>query len=212
MKVLIADDHAVVRRGVRQILSDSFKTLLIGEAQNSQEILKLVREQDWDIAVLDISMPGRNGLEALKELKQVRPKLPVLILTTHSEEQYAMRVLKAGAAGYMTKESAPERLIEAIRKIIEGGKYISSSLAEILAANVGTDAEKQPHENLSDREYEVLYLIASGKTVGEIADELSLSVKTISTYRTRILEKMVMKTTAQLTHYVISNNLTDYNI
>jgi DNA-binding NarL/FixJ family response regulator len=212
MKVLIADDHAVVRRGVRQILSDSFKTLLIGEAQNSQEILNLVREQDWDIAVLDISMPGRNGLEALKELKQVRPKLPVLILTTHSEEQYAMRVLKAGAAGYMTKESAPERLIEAIRKIIEGGKYISSSLAEILAANVGTDAEKQPHENLSDREYEVLYLIASGKTVGEIADELSLSVKTISTYRTRILEKMVMKTTAQLTHYVISNNLTDYNI
>lgn len=207
MKVLIADDHAVVRRGVRQILSDAFKTLLIGEAQNSQEILNLVREQDWDIAVVDISMPGRNGLEALKELKQIRPKLPVLILTTHSEEQYAIRVLKAGAAGYMTKESAPERLIEAIRKVIKGGKYISSSVAEILAVNVGTDAEKQPHENLSDREYQVLYLIASGKTVGEIADELSLSVKTISTYRARILEKMGMKTNAQLTHYVISNNL-----
>jgi DNA-binding NarL/FixJ family response regulator len=207
MKVLIADDHAVVRRGLKQILSDAFETLVVGEAQNAQETLDLVREQDWDLAVLDISMPGRNGLEALKQLKRMRPKLPVLILTTYSEEQYAIRVLKAGAAGYMTKESAPERLIEAIRKVTKGGKYISSSVAEILAASVVIDAEKSPHENLSDREYQVLYLIASGETVGEIANELSLSVKTISTYRTRILEKMGMKTNSQLTHYVISNNL-----
>jgi DNA-binding NarL/FixJ family response regulator len=208
MKVLIADDHAIVRRGVRHILSDAFETLMVGEAQNTQETLQLVREQDWDIAVLDISMPGRNGLEALKELKQMRPKLPVLILTTHSEEQYAIRVLIAGAAGYMTKESAPERLIEAIRKVTKGGKYISPAVAEILAAHVGMDSKKQPHENLSDREYQVLCLIASGKTVGEIARQLSLSVKTISTYRARILEKMAMKTNSQLTHYVISNNLT----
>jgi two-component system invasion response regulator UvrY len=207
MKVLIADDHAIVRRGLIQILSDAFETLVIGEAQNTQETLHLVREQDWDIAVLDISMPGRNGIEALKELKQMRPKLPVLILTTHSEEQYAVRVLKAGAAGYMTKESAPECLIDAIRKVTKGGKYISSAVGEILAASIGIDAKKPPHESLSDREYQVLRLIASGKTVGEIADELSLSVKTISTYRARILEKMVMKTNAQLTHYVISNNL-----
>jgi two-component system, NarL family, invasion response regulator UvrY len=207
MKVLIADDHAVVRRGLKEILSDAFETLLIGEAQNTQETLNLVCEQDWDIVVLDISMPGRSGLEALRQLKKIRPKLPVLILTTYSEEQYALRVLKAGAAGYMTKESAPERLVGAIRKVTKGGKYISLSVAEILAASIGIDAEKPPHENLSDREYQVLCLIASGKTVGEIADELSLSVKTISTYRARTLDKMVMKTNAQLTHYVISNNL-----
>jgi len=207
MKVLIADDYPITRCGLKQILSDAFEILVVGEAQNTQETLKLVREQDWDIAVLDISMPGRNGIEALKELKQIRPKLPVLILTTHSEEQYAIRVLKAGAAGYMTKESAPERLIEAIRKVTKGEKYISSSVAEILAANIGIDAKNPLHETLSDREYEVLCLIASGKTVGEIAGELSLSVKTISTYRARILEKMMMKTNAQLTRYVIINNL-----
>lgn len=207
MKVLIADDHAIVRLGLKGILSDVFETLFIGEARNTPETLNLVREENWDIVVLDISMPGRNGLEALKELKQMRPNLPVLILTTHSDEQYAMRVLKAGAAGYLTKESAPERLIEAIQKIIKGGKYISQPVAEILAASLHVDAEKQPYENLSDREYQVLYMIASGKTVGEIADQLSLSVKTISTYRARILEKMGMKTNAQLTHYVISNNL-----
>lgn len=207
MKVLIADDHAVVRHGLKQILSDAYKTFVFGEARNAQETLNLVREQNWDIAVLDISMPGRSGLEALKELKKMRPNLPVLILTTHSEEQYAIRVLKAGAAGYMNKESAPEHLIEAIRKVTKGGKYISSAVADILAANINIDAEKPPHENLSDREYQVLCLIASGKTVGEIADELSLSVKTISTYRARVLEKMGMKTNAQMTHYFISNNL-----
>ncbi len=209
MKVLIADDHAVVRRGLKHILADEYKTLIVGEAENAQKALELARLEDWDVVVLDISMPGRNGLEALKELKQTRPRLPVLILTSHAEEQYAIRVLKAGAAGYMTKESAPEHLIEAIRKITGGGKYISPLVAEILASTIGVDFEKQPHENLSDREYQIMSLIASGKTVGEIAGELSLSVKTISTYRARILEKMQMKTNAQLTHYFISNNLSE---
>ncbi|MET0753541.1 MAG: response regulator transcription factor [Pyrinomonadaceae bacterium] len=209
MKVLIADDHAVVRRGLKHILADEYKTLTVGEAENAQKALELACRQDWDVVVLDISMPGRNGLEALKELKQTRPRLPVLILTSHAEEQYAIRVLKAGAAGYMTKESAPEHLIEAIRKITAGGKYISPLVAEILATTISVDFEKQPHENLSDREYQILSLIASGKTVGEIAEELSLSVKTISTYRARILEKMQMKTNAQLTHYFISNNLSE---
>jgi DNA-binding NarL/FixJ family response regulator len=208
MRVLIADDHAILRHGLKQILADEFQTLTVGEAQNAQEALSLAREQDWDIIVLDISMPGKSGLEALKELKRIRPKIPVLVLTTYSEEQYAIRVLKAGASGYMTKESAPEHLIEAVRKVIEGGRYISSGLADILAASVDVNIEKQPHESLSDREYQVLCLIASGKTVSEIAVELSLSVKTISTYRTRVLEKMRMKTNAQLTHYAISNNLT----
>lgn len=209
MKVLIADDHAVVRRGLKHILADEYKMLTVGEAENAQKALELACQQDWDVVVLDISMPGRNGLEALKELKQTRPKLPVLILTSHAEEQYAIRVLKAGAAGYMTKESAPEHLIEAIRKITGGGKYISPLVAEILASTIGVDFEKQPHENLSDREYQIMSLIASGKTVGEIAEELSLSVKTISTYRARVLEKMQMKTNAQLTHYFISNNLSE---
>ena len=179
-----------------------------GEARSGAEALALVREQDWDIVVLDISMPGRNGLEALKELRQVRPRTPVLILTTHPEEQYAIRVFRAGAAGYMTKESAPEHLVEAVRRVTAGGRYISPSLAELLAASVGGDAEKPPHESLSDREYQVLCMIASGKTVGQIARELSLSDKTISTYRARILEKMGMKTNADLTHYAISNRLT----
>ncbi len=207
MKVLIADDHAVVRRGLKQILADDYKTLTVGEAQNAHDTLRLVREQDWDIVVLDISMPGKSGLDVLKELKQVRPKTPVLILTTHSEELYAVRAFKAGAAGYMTKESAPEHLIEAIQKVISGRRYISPVLAEILAAHLGGAVDKLQHESLSDREYEVLCLIASGKTVGQIADELSLSVTTISTYRARILEKMGMKNNAELTHYAIRNKL-----
>src|ERR1700760_1277486 len=208
MRVLIADDHAVVRRGLIQILTDACQTLTVGEARDAQEVLRLARERDWDIVVLDISMPGRNGLEALKELRQVRPRPPVLILTTPPEEKYAIRVFRAGAAGYMTKESAPEHLVEAVHRVTAGGRYVSPSLAELLAASVGGDAEKPPHESLSDREYQVLCMIASGKTVGQIARELSLSDKTISTYRARILEKMGMKTNADLTHYAISNRLT----
>jgi DNA-binding NarL/FixJ family response regulator len=209
MKVLIADDHAVVRRGLIQLLADEYPTLSAGEARDAGEVLKLACEQDWDIIVLDISMPGRSGLEVLKELRQQRPKVPVLILTSHPEEQYAVRVLKAGAAGYMTKESAPEHLIEGIRKVTGGGRYVSPRLAELLAASIGTDRERPPHESLSDREYRVLCLIGSGKTVGEIAAALSLSVKTVSTYRARLLEKMGMKTNAELTHYAVRNGLVD---
>ncbi|MEN3334599.1 MAG: two-component system, NarL family, invasion response regulator UvrY [Blastocatellia bacterium] len=207
MRILIADDHPVVRRGLKQILADEYKTLTVGEAQNAQEALRLIDEQDWDIAVLDISMPGKSGLEVLKELKQLRPKLPVLILTSYPEEQYAIRVLKAGARGYMTKESAPEHLIAAIRTVTRGGHYISPGLAELLAITLSNDQGKPPHEALSDREYQVLCMLASGKTVGQIAEALSLSVKTVSTYRVRLLEKMQMKTNAELIHYAISNKL-----
>lgn len=208
MKVLIADDHAIVRRGLRHILAEEFSRLEVGEARNAQEALRLARERTWDIIVLDISMPGRSGVEVLKELKQVCPKTPVLILTGHPEEQYAVRVLRAGAAGYMNKETTPDHLIGAVRKVRGGGRYISPALAELLAVSLGGDSARMPHEDLSDREYQVLCMIASGKTVGQIAGELVLSVKTISTYRARVLEKMGMKTSAELTHYAIRNNLT----
>jgi two-component system, NarL family, invasion response regulator UvrY len=209
MKVLIADDHAIVRRGLRHILAEEFSRLEVGEARDAQEALRLARERAWDIIVLDISMPGRSGVEVLKELKQLCPKTPVLILTGHPEEQYAIRVLRAGAAGYMHKETAPDHLIAAVRKVIGGGRYISPALAELLAVSLGGgDSARMPHEDLSDREYQVLCMIASGKTVGQIAAELGLSVKTISTYRARVLEKMGMKTSAELTHYAIRNNLT----
>jgi two-component system, NarL family, invasion response regulator UvrY len=207
MRVLIADDHAVVRRGLIQLLADEYPALSVGEARDAAEVLQLARAQDWDIIILDISMPGRNGLEVLKELRQAWPKVSVLVLTSHPEEQYALRVLKAGAAGYMTKEGAPEHLIEAVRRVAAGGRYVGPKLAELLAANVGVDAERPPHESLSDREYLVLCLIGSGKTVGEIAAELSLSVKTVSTYRARLLEKMGMKTNAELMIYAIKNGL-----
>lgn len=209
MRVLIADDHAVVRRGLIQLLTDEYRTLSVSEARNAGEVFNLAREQDWDIIILDISMPGASGLEVLKELKRGRPRVPVLILTSHPEEQYAIRVLKAGAAGYMTKESAPEHLIEGIRKVTGGGRYVGPKLAELLAASIGNDQEKQPHERLSDREYRVLCLIGSGKTVGEIAGDLFLSAKTVSTYRARILEKMGMKTSAELTYYALKNGLVD---
>lgn len=207
MRVLIADDHAVVRRGLIQLLADEYPALSVGEARDAAEVVQLARARDWDIIILDISMPGRSGLEVLRELRQSRPKVPVLVLTSHPEEQYALRVLKAGAAGYMTKESAPEHLIEGIRKVSAGGRYVSPTLAELLAASVGVDAERPPHASLSDREYRVLCLIGSGKTVGEIAAQLSLSVKTVSTYRARLLEKMGMKTNAELTSYAIRNGL-----
>jgi two-component system, NarL family, invasion response regulator UvrY len=209
MRVLIADDHAVVRAGLKQILVDVWTTVVVGEAKDAHEALRMVREQDWDVVVLDISMPGKSGIDVLKELKQGRSRLPVLVLTSHSVEQYAVRVMRAGAAGYMTKESAPEHLIEAIRKVMKGGKYISPQLAEVLVSTLTADTEKPPHEILSDREYQVLRLIALGKTVGEIASELFLSDNTISTYRARILEKLGMKTTAELIYYAIKNGLID---
>lgn len=209
MRVLIADDHAIVRRGLKLILSEEFSRLVFGEARNGQEVIEQVKKQDWDIVVLDITMPGRSGLDVLKELKQLRPKLPVLILSMHSEDQFGMRVLKAGAAGYMTKENVPEELVKAIKKVLSGGKYISPYLAEQLAFNLEDDSERPIYEKLSDREYHVMCMIASGKTVKQIAEELSLSIKTISTYRSRIFVKLKMKTNAELTHYAVKNNLVD---
>lgn len=208
IRVLIADDHAVVRRGIREILSE-VEPVQLGEAADAHELVEQLRSQHWDILILDITMPGKSGLELLKELKQERPKLPVLVLTVHPESQYAVRVLRAGAAGYMTKESAPEELVTAVRKIVAGGKYVSGSLAEKLARDLEAGAERPLHEALSDREFQVLCLIASGKTVTEIAGELCLSPKTISMYRTRILEKMKMRTNAELMHYAMSNRLVD---
>ncbi len=207
IRILIADDHPIVRQGLKQILTEEPDMGEFGEAKNSQEVLDLVRENDWDVVILDITMPGRGGLDTLKEIRSERPKLPVLILSIHPEDQYAVRALKAGAAGYMTKESAPDDLIKAIRKVLKGGKYISPSLAENLALFLERDDQKAPHENLSDREYQVMCMIASGKKVKEIAENLSLSVKTISTYRARILEKMKMKSNADLIHYAIQNRL-----
>jgi two-component system, NarL family, invasion response regulator UvrY len=211
IKVLVVDDHPIVRQGLKQILSEEPDMAVLGEAQNSQEVLELVHNQDWDIVVLDITMPGRGGLDVLKEVRHERPNLPVLMLSVHSEDQYAVRTLKAGAAGYMTKESAPEELVRAIRKILRGGKYVSSTLAEKMAFHLEAETEKPLHDSLSDREYQVMLMIASGKRTGAIAEEMSLSVKTVSTYRARILEKMGMKGNADLTYYVFKNRLLDYS-
>jgi DNA-binding NarL/FixJ family response regulator len=207
IRILVADDHAIVRRGLRQIVADESDMEVVGEAQTTQEILDLARQEEWDVIVLNISMPGRGGFEALKALKQTHSKRPVLVLSMYPEDQFAVRAFRAGAAGYMTKESAPEELVQAIRKVVRGGKYVSPSLAEKLAAELGEDAERPPHEALSEREYHVLCLLASGKTVTQIAAEMSLSVKTISTYRARLLEKMRMKTNAEVTRYAIEHRL-----
>jgi two-component system, NarL family, invasion response regulator UvrY len=207
MKILITDDHAVVRQGLKQILLEEFKRAEFGEATNAQEAIERVWKENWDVVVLDITMPGRSGLEVLKEIKQSRPKLPVLVLSMHPEDQFAVRILKIGAAGYMTKESAPNELVGAVKKVIAGGRYVSPSLAEKMASYLAVDVQTPPHERLSDREFLVLRLIASGKTPTVIAKELALSVKTISTYRMRILEKMSMSNNAELTHYAIQNQL-----
>ena len=209
MKILIADDHAVVREGLKQILSETPDMLVADEANDGQEVLDKVSENQYDIVLLDITMPGRSGLDILKQIKNDNPKLPVLMLSVHPEEQYAVRTLKAGASGYLTKGSAPDELIAAIRKISQGKKYVSPSLAEKLAIDLDIDHEKPRHEILSDREYQVMCKIASGMTVKEIADELSLSVQTISTYRSRILEKMKMKNNAELIHYAVKQGLVD---
>ena len=209
LRILIADDHPVFRQGLRQILSDASDMVVTDEVSNGLEVLGRVRTGCCDVILLDISLPGRNGIDILKQLKKERPKLPVLMLTMHPEEQYAIRALKAGASGYLTKESTPDELITAIRKVSAGGKYVSSSLAETLAYELGRMDEKAPHETLSDREYQIMLLIASGKTVTEIAETLSLSIKTVSTYRSRILEKMRMKNSAELTYYAIKNQLVD---
>jgi two-component system, NarL family, invasion response regulator UvrY len=207
IKVLVADDHAVVRRGLRQILAETNDILVGGEASTAAELWQLVERERWDTVILDIEMPGRSGLELLGELKRQHPKLPVLILTVYSEEQYAVRAIRAGASGFLTKESAPNQLVAAVRKVASGGRFITPELAERLASSLAGDSDALPHEALSDREFQVLCMIASGKTVSQIGQELSLSVKTISTHRTRILAKMNMKSNSELTHYAIKNRL-----
>jgi len=207
IKILIADDHPIVRKGLKQILAETPNIVVAGEANNGAEVLQKVLKDEYDMVLLDISMPGRDGIETLKELKSLKPNLPVLILSIHPEDQYAVRVLRAGAYGYLTKESAPEELISAIRTVSLGRKYISPSVAEKLVCDLDINAKKQPHEKLSDREYQVMHMIASGKTVKEISEDLSLSVKTISTYRARILEKMKMKNIAELIRYAIKSGL-----
>jgi two-component system invasion response regulator UvrY len=207
IRILVADDHAVVRNGLKQIVSDTPDMVVAAEASNGQEVLNKALEDDYDIVLLDITMPDRSGLDILKEIKSQKPELPVLILSIHPEEQYAVRALKAGAAGYLTKESAPEELIRALRRVSGGGKYITSALAEKLASVLKTGAEKPLHQTLSDREYQVLCMIASGKRVKQIANELLLSTKTISTYRSRILRKMNMNNNIELTRYAIQNQL-----
>jgi DNA-binding NarL/FixJ family response regulator len=209
IKILIADDHPVVRKGLKEIIKDNSDMVVADEAGHGQEVLEKALKKKFDVVVLDISMPGRSGLEVLKQLKRERPELSVLILSIHPEEHYALRVLKAGASGYLTKESVPDELIKAIRRISTGRKYISSTLAEKLAFDLEDGAERPAYEKLSDREYEVMCLIASGKTLKEIAEGLCLSVKTISTYRSRILEKMKMRNNAELTHYALKHNLVD---
>lgn len=207
IKILVADDHTVVREGIKQILTGQDDMLVEGEAGNGQEVINNITKKHFDLILLDISMPGRSGLEILEEIKTIQPKLPVLILSMHPEEQYAVRTLRAGAAGYLTKASAPQELISAIRKVSRGGKYVTSSLAEKLAFELDTGVAKPDHEKLSNREYQVMLMLASGKLVSEVAEELCLSAKTISTYRTRILEKMNMKKNAELTLYAVKNNL-----
>jgi two-component system invasion response regulator UvrY len=207
IKILIADDHPVVRQGLKQVLADEPDMEVTGEASNANELMERVRREPWNIVLLDITMPGRGGLEVLKDLRREHGKLPVLVLSMHPEDQFGLRVLKAGADGYLTKDSAPEELVKAIRKVCSGGKYISPLLAEQLAIRLDSDEPRPPHEILSDREYQVMCLIASGKRVGDVAKALALSVKTISTYRLRILEKMGAKTNAELTRYAIERGL-----
>ena len=209
LRILIADDHPVFRQGLRQILNEASDMVVTDEVSDGLEVIGKVRAGCYDVVLLDISLPGINGIEILKQLKREHLLLSVLILTMHPEEQYAVRALKAGASGYLTKESTPDELVTAIRKVSTGGKYVSSSLAEKLAYELGRMDEQAPHETLSDREYQIMLLIASGKTVTQIARELSLSIKTISTYRSRILEKMRMKNNAELTYYAIKNQLVD---
>ncbi len=207
MKILLIDDHAVVRQGLKLILSDHIRNAKFGEARNAQEGLERVSKSAWDVVVLDITMPGRNGGEVMREIRRLRPKLPVLVLSMHPEDQFAVRMLKSGAAGYLTKESAGDELAGAIKKVVSGGRYISPTLAERMASYLDMDVRKPPHERLSDREFEILRMIASGKQVSQIARELSLSVQTISTYRARILKKMDMKNNAELTRYALEKNL-----
>ena len=207
IRALVADDHAVVRRGLKDLLGESGDIVVQGEAASGKELLERLGEQPWDIVVLDINLPDRSGLDLLAELKRLHPDLPVLILTICAEEQFAVRALRAGASGYVTKESAPEELVQAVRKVVARGRYVSPGVAERLAHWVDAGAEKPPHETLSTREFQIFRLLASGRSVSRAAEEVCLSVKTVSTYRARILEKMNLKTNADLTLYAVRNRL-----
>ncbi len=207
IRVLIVDDHAIVRQGLRRILEEADGMNVEGEAANGIEALKMMRAAEWDIVLLDISMPEKNGIDTLKQIMERNKEAQVLVLSMYPEDQYAVRMMKAGASGYLTKETAPEQLVKAIRTVVAGKKYISPTLAELLLLECGADSGKPPHEILSDREYQVLRLIGSGKKVSEIAAMLSLSVKTISTYRAHILDKMNLKNNAELIYYVMNNGL-----
>ena len=209
IKVLLADDHAIVRSGLKEILLRHMESVECGEAENAEQVLTQVREHPWDLLILDITMPGRSGLDILADLKQLRPELPVLVLSMLPEDQFGKRVLRAGAFGYLKKESAPEELIQAIRKVLSGGRYVSPALAEKIVLDLNDGANLPLHEGLSAREFEILVMLGSGKTVSQIAEELHLSVTTISTYRARILEKMNMSTTAELMRYAFRNHLVD---
>jgi two-component system invasion response regulator UvrY len=209
IKILVVDDHRVVRDGLKRILVDTPDMVVADEASNGEEVINKVGNNDYDLVLLDISLPGRDGLDVLKQLKCTNPKIPILILSMYPEEHYAVRSLRAGASGYLTKQSSSDELIEAIRKVAQGRRYITSSLAEKLAFELGVDVRKLPHEKLSDREYQVMCMIGSGHTVKEISETLSLSIRTISTHRAHILNKMEMKNNAQLTYYAIKNALVE---
>jgi two-component system invasion response regulator UvrY len=207
MRIIIADDHAILRKGLRQLLQEEFPSAEIAETADSDDLLNRVLREQWDVVISDISMPGRGGLEVLQQIRLEFPKLPVLILSVHPEDQYAIRVLKAGASGYLSKESAQGEVVKAVHKILLGKKYVTPSLAEKLAEVIDQGIDKLPHEFLSDREYEVFKLLAAGQTVSEIGEKLSLSSTTISTYRSRVLTKMNLKTNADLTLYAVENHL-----
>ncbi len=208
IRILIADDHVIVRKGLKQILDDTTDITVVTEAGSSREVLVGLEKYDLDVILLDISMPGQGGIELIKSIRSIQPEQKILVLSMHPEEMYAIRALRAGASGYLTKESAPDELIAAVRKVAGGGKYISATLGERLASQLGVDLESPRHERLSDREYQVLIMIASGRSVSEIAQELSLSQRTISTFRSRLLKKMDMKNNMELTKYALINNLT----
>ncbi len=207
IRILIADDHTVVRKGLRQILAEEFTSALIEDVSNADDLIKKVIKEKWDIVISDLTMPGKSGLEALQEIKKIQPELPVLILSIHPEEQYAIRVLKAGASGYLSKDTAPDELVNAVRRVMQGKKFITLSIAERIAESFNLDSEKLLHDTLSHRELNVFKMIASGKSVSEIAESLSLSVTTVSTYRSRIMAKMNMKNNASLTLYAIEHGM-----
>jgi len=209
IKILIADDHAIVREGLKQIVAEEKDIVVSGEAGNSEQMMQLLQKENWNLVILDINMPGKSGLEALKDIKQLYPNLPVLILSMFSEDQYGIRAIKAGASGYLKKVSAPTELVTAIRKIVSGGRYINQSLAEKLAEKFDQKEKELPHDKLSDREYLIMCNIALGKSAEEIAEELSISINTVYSYRNRILDKMAMKSNVELTQYVLSNKLVE---